>query len=79
MKLQPWRSVAVENRYALRQLGALSRTAPYIAQVSLAIVVAIERAIRVVYDASRAAQSSMLTAFLNEPRATVLIGNYLQF
>jgi nitroreductase len=60
---QPWHFIVVENRDTLRQLGALARTGPYIAQAPLAIVVAIENTRFAVSDASRAIQSMILTAW----------------
>jgi nitroreductase len=60
---QPWHFIVVENRETLRQLGALVRTGPYIAQAPLAIVVAIEKTPLAVSDASRAIQSMILTAW----------------
>jgi len=64
MNLQPWHFIVVEDRAQLRQLGALARTGPYIAQAAIAIAVAVERASRFsVSDASRAIQSMMLTAW----------------
>ena len=60
---QPWHFIVVENRDTLRQLGALARTGPYIAQAPLAIVVAIEKTQFAVSDASRAIQSMVLTAW----------------
>ncbi len=60
---QPWHFIVVENRATLRQLGALARTGPYIAQAALAIVVAIEKSAYAVSDASRAIQSMVLTAW----------------
>ena len=60
---QPWHFIVVENRDALRQLGALVRTGPYIAQAPLAVVVAIETTRLAVSDASRAIQSMILTAW----------------
>jgi nitroreductase len=60
---QPWHFIVVENRDTLRQIGALVRTGPYIAQASLAIVVAIEQTKFAVSDASRAIQSMILTAW----------------
>ncbi len=60
---QPWQFIVVENRDTLRQLGALARTGPYIAQAALAIVVAIENTEYAVSDASRAIQSMILTAW----------------
>ncbi len=63
MNGQPWHFIVVEDRNILRQLGALARTGPYIAQAPLAIVVAIERTKFSVSDASRAIQSMILTAW----------------
>jgi nitroreductase len=63
MNGQPWHFIVVENRDTLRQLGALARTGPYIAQAPLAIVVAIEKTQFAVSDASRAVQSMILTAW----------------
>jgi nitroreductase len=63
MNRQPWHFIVVENRDTLRQLGALAKTGPYIAQAPLAIVVAIERTMFSVSDASRAIQSMILTAW----------------
>jgi nitroreductase len=60
---QPWHFIVVENRETLRQLGALARTGPYIAQAPLAIVVAIEDTKFAASDASRAIQSMILTAW----------------
>ncbi len=60
---QPWHFIVVENRDTLRQLGALAKTGPYIAQAPLAIVVAIENTEFAVSDASRAIQSMILTAW----------------
>jgi nitroreductase len=63
MNRQPWHFIVVENRDTLQQLGALAKTGPYIAQAPLAIVVAIERTMFSVSDASRAVQSMILTAW----------------
>jgi nitroreductase len=63
MNRQPWHFIAVENPDTLRQLGALAKTGPYIAQAPLAIVLAIERTMFSVSDASRAIQSMILTAW----------------
>ena len=60
---QPWHFVVVENRETLRQLGALARTGPYIAQAPLAIAVVIENTPFAVSDASRAIQSMILAAW----------------
>jgi nitroreductase len=63
MNQQPWHFIVVENRDTLRRLGELARTGPYIAQATLAIVVAIEKTRFAVSDASRAIQSVILTAW----------------
>jgi nitroreductase len=63
MNRQPWHFIVVENRDSLRQLGALAKTGPYIAQATLAIVVVIQRTPFSVSDGSRAIQSMMLTAW----------------
>jgi nitroreductase len=46
MNRQPWHFIVVQNRDTLRQLGALAKTGPYVAQAALAIVVAIQSAVR---------------------------------
>ena len=51
------------DKEMLRQLGALVRTGPYIAQAPLAIVVGMEHTPYAVSDASRAIQSMILTAW----------------
>jgi nitroreductase len=62
--MQPWHFVVVRDRQALRDLGELVRSGPYIAGAAVAIVVANERASAYgVSDASRAIQSMMLTAW----------------
>ena len=63
MNSQPWHFVVVQDRDTLRQLGAMARTGPYIAQAPAAIVVAIDKTPLAVSDASRAIQSMMLTAW----------------
>jgi nitroreductase len=60
---QPWHFIVVEDRDTLRQLGALARTGPYIAQAPLAIVVAIDDSRFAVSDGSRAIQSMILAAW----------------
>lgn len=60
---QPWHFIVVEEREMLRQIGALIRSGPYIAQAALAIVVVIEQSKYSVSDASRAIQSMILTAW----------------
>lgn len=61
--VQPWHFIVVQDRDTLRQLGALVRTGPYIAQAPLAIVVAVDKTPIAVSDASRAIQSMLLTAW----------------
>ena len=63
MNRQPWQFIVVDDRETLRQLGAVARTGPYIAQAPLAIVALIERTKFSVSDASRAIQSMILTAW----------------
>src|SRR2546422_8151351 len=63
MNRQPWHFIVVENRQTLRRLGALAQSGPYIAQASLAVVVAIDKTNFAVSDASRAIQSMILTAW----------------
>jgi len=63
MNKQPWHFIVVQNRDSLRQLGAVAKTGPYIAQAALAIVVVIQRTPFSVSDGSRAIQSMMLTAW----------------
>ena len=63
MNRQPWQFIVVDDRETLRQLGAVARTGPYIAQAPLAIVAMIERTKFSVSDASRAIQSMILTAW----------------
>ena len=61
---QPWHFIIVRNPEALRELGGLARTGPYIANARLAIVVATEKENPIaVSDGSRAIQSMMLTAW----------------
>jgi nitroreductase len=60
---QPWHFIVVDDKEALRRLGALARTGPYVTQAPLAIVVAIQRTKFSVADASRAIQSMILTAW----------------
>ena len=63
MNAQPWHFIVVQERDTLRELGALARTGPYIAQAPLAIVVAIDKTPIAASDASRAIQSMLLTAW----------------
>jgi nitroreductase len=63
MNGQPWHFIVVENRNTIRELGKLAPTGPYLAQASVAVVVAIEKTRFAVSDASRAIQSMILTAW----------------
>jgi len=63
MNGQPWHFIVIENRDTLRRLGELARTGSYIVQAPLAIVVAIDKTIFSISDASRAIQSMILTAW----------------
>lgn len=60
---QPWHFIVVENRETLKELGAMIRSGRYIAQAPLAVVVAMEKSVYAVSDASRAIQSMILTAW----------------
>jgi nitroreductase len=60
---QPWHFIIIENRDTLRQIGALARTGPYVAQAPLAIAVAVEKSPFAVSDASRAIEAMLLTAW----------------
>ena len=63
MNGQPWHFIIVEELDTLKKLGALARSGPYIAQAPLAIVVAMEKSVYAVSDASRAIQSMILIAW----------------
>ncbi len=63
MNGQPWHFIVVENRETLRQIGALAKTGPYIAQAALAVVVALDKTQYAVSDGSRAIQAMILTAW----------------
>lgn len=60
---QPWHFVVVDDPATLRELGAMARSGPYVAQAPLAVVVLIERTEFAISDASRAIQSMALTAW----------------
>lgn len=60
---QPWHFIVVQEQDTLRQLGALARTGPYIAQAPLAVVVGISPSPYGVSDASRAIQDMILAAW----------------
>src|SRR5712692_5986079 len=63
--LQPWHFVLVRKNEALRKLGSLVRTGPYISGASAAVIIAYEKAKDDfgISDTSRAVQSMMLTAW----------------
>jgi nitroreductase len=63
MNRQPWHFIVVRDRQALRRLGALASSGPYVAQAPLAIVVATDKSRFAVSDASRAIQSMLLAAW----------------
>jgi nitroreductase len=63
MNRQPWHFIAVDDRDTLRQLGSVAKTGPYISRAPFAVVICIEDSRFAVSDASRAAQSMMLTAW----------------
>jgi nitroreductase len=61
---QPWHFILVEDRDALRQLGALCTSGPYTAEAAFAVVVAVNAESRSgPLDAARAIQSMVLTAW----------------
>lgn len=61
---QPWHFIVLEGRSALRTLGEIMTTGPYIAGAAFAIVVAIKRdSPYAVSDTSRAIQNMILTAW----------------
>jgi nitroreductase len=63
--VQAWHFVLVRNRDALRKLGSLIRTGPYVAGSAAAVIVAYEKEKGEIgiSDASRAVQSMMLAAW----------------
>ena len=63
MNGQPWHFIVVEDPDVLKKIGALIRSGSYVAQAPLAVVVAMEKSIYAVSDASRAIQSMILTAW----------------
>jgi nitroreductase len=60
---QPWHFIAVDDREALRQLGGVAKSGPYIAGAPFAVAVCVEDTDFAVSDASRAVQSMVLTAW----------------
>jgi nitroreductase len=63
MNRQPWHFIVVRDPNALRRIGELASSGPYVAKAPLAIVVAIDKTRFAVSDASRAIQSMLLTAW----------------
>ena len=62
--VQPWHFVVVRDRAALKELGGLVASGPYIASAAAAIVVAYEKAHNLgLSDVSRAIQSMILVAW----------------
>ena len=63
--VQPWHFVLVRDRDALRRLGSMIRTGPYVARAPAAVIVGYEKAKSLigVSDASRAIQSMMVAAW----------------
>jgi nitroreductase len=63
--VQPWHFVLVRNPDALRKLGSLVRTGPYVSAAAAAVIVAYEKEKDDfgISDTSRAIQSMMLTAW----------------
>jgi nitroreductase len=60
---QPWHFIVVQDQERIRELAALAPSGPYLAGAPLAIVVATEKTLFGLSDASRAIQSMMLTAW----------------
>ncbi len=61
---QPWHFILVEKPEALRELGGLVRTAPYVASAKAAVIVAVEKETgRADVDAARAIQQMILVAW----------------
>src|SRR5947207_15842385 len=63
MNSQPWHFIVVRDRNALRRLGELVSSGPYVAEAPLAIVVAIDKTRFAVSDASRASESMLVTVW----------------
>src|SRR5260370_16551154 len=63
---QPWHFVLVRKREALRKLGSLVRTGPYISNAAAAVIVAYEKGSgSAVSDATPPIQSMMLLALVH--------------
>ena len=61
---QPWHFIVVEGQEALRQLGALCTSGPYVSDAAFAVVVGLNADSRPgPTDAARAIQSMVLTAW----------------
>ena len=63
MNAQPWHFIVIQDPETLRQLGALAKTGPYIAEAPVAIAVAVNQSRLAVSDASRAIHAMLLTAW----------------
>lgn len=64
INLQPWHFIVIEERDALRAIGGIMKSGPYIANAAFAVAVLVERASPyAVSDASRAIQNMILTAW----------------
>ena len=64
INLQPWHFIVVEDRAALRKIGAIMKTGSYTADASFAVVVLVEKKSPYgVSDCSRAIQSMILVAW----------------
>lgn len=63
--VQPWHFILVRDRDALRKLGSLIRTGPYVANAAAAVIVAYEKQKDAfgISDGSRAIQSMMIAAW----------------
>ena len=61
---QPWHFILVEKPDAIRELGGLVRTGPYVAGAKAAVIVAVDKATaKADVDAARAIQQMMLVAW----------------
>jgi len=61
---QPWHFILVEKPDAIRELGGLVRTGPYITGAKAAVIVAVDKATaKADVDAARAIQQMMLVAW----------------
>ena len=60
---QPWRLVVVQDKNTLAKIGALASTGGFIAQAPLAIAVVMDTTRMVQFDAARAIENMILTAW----------------